>query len=127
MLIHRLPTRPFVVALFFGAALAGCAPDTAPTSPVGKQFLVGEALTLRGMTSDGWIVYSDNQTLMLHAIPTTGGARLDIVPLGNSFAISVWGKTVFAWSNKNDAAVGTLTVWTSDGGPRPVSSSSLAP
>lgn len=134
MLNNTLPWRPFVAAVL-GAALVGCAtPDTTPegsdtpvTPPVGKQLLVGGALTLRGMTSDGWVVYSDNATLTLHAAPIAGGAARDIVALGNSFAISIWGKVVFAWSNKNDAAVGALTVWTSDGGAHAVSKASLAP
>jgi hypothetical protein len=102
-------------------------PVTPVTPPVGKQLLVGGALTLRDMTSDGWIVYSDNATLTLHAAPIAGGSPRDIVSLGDSFAVSVWGKVVFAWSHKNAAGVGSLTVWTSAGEPRAVSSASLAP
>src|SRR5580704_6543181 len=110
-----------------GAVLVGCATEqAASTPPVGTQ-LVSGAFTLRGMTSDGWIVYSDDATLTMHAAPIAGGGVQDIVALGDSFAVSVWGKTVFVWSHKNEAAVGPLTVWTSDGGPRSVSASSLAP
>jgi hypothetical protein len=128
MLIHKSPLRPLLVALS-GGLLAGCAtsPDASVTPPVGKQVLVGGALTMRGMTSDGWAVYSDNATLTLHAVPISGGAPHDIVSLGDSFAVSFWGKVVFAWSNKNAASVGPLTVWTSAGGPHAVSSASLAP
>lgn len=133
MLNSTLPWRPYVAALL-GAALVGCATtddsntaETQVTPPVGKQLLVGGALTLRGMTSDGWVVYTDNATLTLHAAPIAGGAARDIVALGNSFAISVWGKTVFAWSNKNDASVGALTIWSSEAGPHAVSKASLAP
>jgi hypothetical protein len=134
MLLQRLLARWFSVVLL-DTVLAGCgtpvsgSPTPAPavTPPVGKQLLMGGALTMRGMTSDGWAVYSDNDTLTLHAVSIAGGAARDIVPLGISFAISVWGKDVFAWSNKNTAAVGLLTVWTSAGGPRALSSASLAP
>src|SRR3954470_12808872 len=113
MLNHRSRLTSLLVA-FSGALLAGCtAPDTSVTPPVGKQLLIGGALTMRGMTSDGWAIYSDNDTLTLHAAPIAGGEPRDIVTLGNSFAVSVWGKVVFAWSNKNAAGVGPLTVWTS--------------
>lgn len=126
--------RSLAIALF-GAALAGCVPvdsqdtDTTPpvTPPVGEQLLVGGAITLRGMTSDGWIVYSDNDTLTLHATSIAGGEPREIVALGNDFAISVWGKVVFAWPSKSKAAVAPLTVWTADGGAHAVSQASLAP
>ena len=122
-------------AALLGAALAGCTTEAPPTGttppgsqppPAGKQ-LVSGAFIMRGMTSDGWAVYSDVQTLRLHAVPISGGDAQDIVSLGDDFAISIWGKTVFAWSHKNAASVGPLTVWTSSGGPHAVSSSSLAP
>ena len=138
MLIHRMPSRSLTVA-FLATLLAGCgAPDGTPggtsggtakaaTPPVGTQVLVGGALTMRDMTSDGWAVYSDNATLTLHAVPIAGGAPRDIVSLGNSFAVSVWGKVVFAWSHKNAAGVGPLTVWSAASGAHTVSQASLAP
>jgi hypothetical protein len=50
------------------------------------------------------------------------------VALGDSFAVSNWFTVVFAWSNKNTAGVGPLTVWSSAAsGPRQVSNASLAP
>jgi hypothetical protein len=110
-----------------GVMADGGSGGSAATPPVGKQLLVGGALTLRDMTSNGWIIYSDNATLNLHAAPIAGGAPRDIVALGDSFAVSVWGRVVFAWSNKNAAGVGQLTVWSSTNMPRVVASASLAP
>lgn len=139
MIIHRMSTRPLTAALF-ATLLAGCGtpgsdpggttggnPTESATPPVGTQVHVGGALTMREVTSDGWAIYSDNATLTLHAVPIAGGAPQDIVALGNDFAVSNWGKVVFAWSHKSAAGVGALTVWTAASGAHTLSQASLAP
>ncbi len=93
MQIHRI-----IELAVLGAVVAGCMPEqAAPTPPVGKQLLSG-TYTLRDMTSDGWIVYTDDDTLTMYAAPIAGGSAQEIVALADSFAISVWGKTVFVWA-----------------------------
>jgi hypothetical protein len=101
--------------------------DAAVTPPVGSQLVESGTLTLRGVTSDGWAVYTDDDTLVLHAVPIAGGAARDIVQLDDSFALSIWSDVVFVWPTKNDAGMGPLTVWTAQSGPHAVSQASLAP
>jgi hypothetical protein len=132
MLIHLRPSSVGFLALS-GLLVVACSQgdgtspgSSAVTPPVGRQLASG-ALTLRGVTSDGWAVYSEDDSLTLRAAPIGGGAPRDIVALSDSFAISVWFDEVFVWPSKNDAGVGPLTVWTSQSGAHAVSQASLAP
>ncbi len=85
----------------------------------------GNALSARGVTSDGFEVYSDDAALQLYAISIAGGARQSIVTLGSKFWVTVVGQVVFAWSNVTDANVGALTVWSSARGAHAISSASF--
>jgi hypothetical protein len=121
------------------SADAGIVPDDAPAGcpatvadaggavapPVGRLLASGNALSARGMTSDGYEIYSDDFALQLYAIPIAGGARQSIAALGSKFWITVVGQVVFAWSNVTDANVGALTVWSSAHGPHAISSASF--
>jgi hypothetical protein len=114
-------------------APAGCPPTTAKagtaggavTPPVGRLLAGGNALSARGVTSDGYEIFSDDFALQLYAIPIAGGARQNIVALGSKFWVTLVGQVVFAWSNVTDANVGALTVWSSAHGSQAVSSASF--
>lgn len=94
-------------------------------APVGTMLVAGNALSARGVTSDGYEIYSDDAALQLYAIPIAGGAPQSIVALGGKFWVTVVGQVVFAWSNVTDADVGALTVWSSVRGAHAISSASL--
>ena len=86
----------------------------APVSPpVGRLLAAGNSLSTRGMTSDGYEIYSDDFALALYAIPVAGGARQSIASLGSNFWVTVVGQVVFAWSNVTPTNVGSLTIWSS--------------
>jgi hypothetical protein len=110
-------------------APAGCpstGADAGPAgSPVGRLLVAGNALSARGVTSDGYEIYSDDAALQLNAVPIAGGASQSIVALGSKFWVTVVGQVVFAWSNVTGANVGSLTVWSSATGSHAVSSASF--
>ena len=106
----------------------GCPPvSAAPTagSPVGTLLAAGNALSARGVTSDGYEIFSDDAALQLYAIPIGGGTRQSIVALGSKFWVTVVGQVVFAWSNVTAANVGALTIWSSAHGAHLISSASF--
>jgi hypothetical protein len=95
------------------------------TPPVGGQLVAGSSLSVRGITSDGYVVYSDDAALTLSAIPLNGGAPQSIGALGSKFWVTIAGQVVFAWSNVNGSNVGALTTWSSANGAHAVSSASF--
>jgi|HubBroStandDraft_6_1064221.scaffolds.fasta_scaffold00868_10 hypothetical protein len=106
----------------------GCpSPDAGTPSgtPVGTLLVSGNALSARGVTSDGYEIYSDDAAMQLYAVPVAGGTPQSIVALGSKFWVTVVGKVVFAWSNVTSANVGALTVWSSAKGAHAVSSASF--
>ena len=80
---------------------------------------------MRGVTKDGYVVYSDDTALTLHAVPLSGGASADLGALGSKFWVVVQGNVAFIWSNVSDANVGALSVWSSASGLHSVSTASL--
>jgi len=111
-----------------GSSMASCpSPDAGtPTgTPVGTLLASGDALSARGVTSDGYEIFSDDAAMQLYAIPVAGGTRQSIVALGSKFWVTVVGQVVFAWSNVTSANVGALTVWSSATGAHAVSSASF--
>jgi hypothetical protein len=101
------------------AASANAAP------PSGQMLVAGNSLSTRGVTTDGWEIFSDDYALELYAVPVAGGAAQSIASLGGTFWVTVVGQVVFAWSNVNAGNVGALTVWTSAHGAQAVSSASF--
>jgi hypothetical protein len=93
--------------------------------PVGTQLAPGNDLSVRGVTSDGYVVFSNDAALTLHAVPLAGGAVQNLGALGGKFWVTLVGKTVFAWSSVSDPNVGTLRVWSSSAGLHTVSSASF--
>jgi hypothetical protein len=111
-------------------APAGCSrPDASAASPVqppvGRLLAGGNALSARGVTSDGYAIYSDDAASQLYAVPIAGGAPRSIVALGSKFWVTLVDQVVFAWSNVTDANVGALTVWSSAQGSHAISSASF--
>jgi len=104
----------------------GPSADAGPVDPpVGTLLAGGNALSARGMTSDGFEIYSDDAALQLYAVPIAGGATQSIAALGSNFWVTVVGQVVFAWSNVTDADVGALTIWSAAHGPQAISSASF--
>ena len=95
------------------------------SSPVGRLLAAGNSLSTRGMTSDGYEIYSDDFALSLFAIPVGGGAGQPIVALGSNFWVTVVGQVVFAWSNVTPTNVGSLTIWSSAHGAHTISPASF--
>jgi hypothetical protein len=93
--------------------------------PVGRLLVAGNALSARGVTSDGYEIYSDDAALQLYAVPIAGGAAQSIVALGSKFWVTVVGQVVFAWSSVTDPNVGSLTVWSSAKGTHAISAASF--
>ncbi len=91
-------------------------PVTPATPPVGTQLQQGEDLAVRGVTSDGWVVYADDAAHTLHAMPLAGGAAQDLGALGDKYWVMVDGKDAFIWSNVTGNNVGALSVWNSVAG-----------
>jgi hypothetical protein len=97
----------------------GCPGPTAASTtaaPVGTLLASGNSLSARGVTSDGYEIYSDDYAFQLYAVPIAGGSSQTIASLGSNFWVTVVGQVVFAWSNVTGAAVGALTVWSSAAG-----------
>jgi hypothetical protein len=93
--------------------------------PVGRLLAAGNALSARGMTSDGYEVYSDDAALQLYAIPIAGGAAQSLGALGSKFWVTVVGQVAFIWSNVTAANVGALKVWSSAQGSHAMSPASF--
>jgi hypothetical protein len=109
-------------------APAGCpGPVTGGTvpPPTGTLLVAGNSLSARGVTSDGYEVYSDDAARELYAIPVAGGAAQTIAALGSNFWVTVVGQVVFAWSNVTSANVGALTVWSSTQGAHAIAPASF--
>ncbi len=105
---------------------AGADPGLANANPpIGTQLQPGGDLSVRGVTSDGFVIFSDDAALTLHAVPLTGGTVIDLVTLGSKFWVTLSGDIVFIWSNVNDADVGALTTWSAANGLHSISSASL--
>jgi hypothetical protein len=109
-----------------GCVLSNVDASQAPNvPPVGTQLVSGNTLSARGVTSDGYEVYSDDAARQLYAIPIAGGAVQSIGALGSKFWVTVVGQVVFAWSNVSDADVGALTIWSSARGAHAVAPASF--
>jgi hypothetical protein len=97
--------------------------DAAP--PEGGMLVAGDSLSVRQVTSDGYVVYSNDSSSTLYAVPLAGGSSVHIAPLGSDFWVTGAGPLVFAWSAVDATNVGTLYAWSSSAGAHVVSSASL--
>jgi hypothetical protein len=110
----------------------GCPAPSAPganvESPVGTLLASGNSLSVRGVTSDGYVIFSDDYAFELYAVPVAGGSVQTIASLGSQggqFWVTVVGQVVFAWSNVSAADVGALTIWSSAHGAQALAPSSF--
>jgi len=94
-------------------------------APVGTQLQAGNDLSIRGVTSDGYVVYSDDVALTLHAVPLAGGPVQDLGALGTKFWVTLTGSIVFIWANVNDVNVGALSTWSAVTGLHAISPASF--
>ncbi|HSQ64171.1 MAG TPA: hypothetical protein VLM85_13185 [Polyangiaceae bacterium] len=94
------------------------------SSPSGTQLQAGAALSVRGVTSDGYLIYSDDDALTLHALALAGGQPQDLGALGAKFWVNVVGDVVFSWSNVT-GDVGALGVWSAKTGLHAISPASV--
>jgi hypothetical protein len=115
-----------------GAAMVdgstGCpapVPAANAAPPAGTLLASGDSLSVRGVTSDGYAVYSDDVGLQLYAVPIAGGSPQSIGALGSNFWVVVVGQVVFVWSNVTSANVGALTTWSSARGPHAIAPASF--
>ncbi|HEY3822310.1 MAG TPA: hypothetical protein VGL81_34330 [Polyangiaceae bacterium] len=106
----------------------GCPGPGAVTNvqaPVGRLLASGNSLSARGVTSDGYEIFSDDYAFQLYAVPIAGGPVQTIASLGSNFWVTVVGQVVFAWSNVSAADVGSLTIWSSAHGAHAIAPSSF--
>ncbi len=106
----------------------GCPGPGAPSNveaPVGKLLASGNSLSARGVTSDGYEIFSDDYAFQLFAVPIAGGPVQGIASLGSNFWVTVVGQVVFAWSDVSGADVGSLTVWSSAHGAHAIAPASF--
>src|ERR1019366_4515792 len=60
--------------------------DAAP--PEGGMLQAGDSLSVRQVTSDGFVVYSDDAAGELYAVPLSGGSAQHIASLGGTFGVT---------------------------------------
>jgi hypothetical protein len=89
--------------------------------PSGTQLVPG-SVTVRGVTSDNYAVYSDDTTGTLNVIPLAGGSATIIGSADDRIAIR--GTAVVSWVGS--ARVSPLSVWTAAHGTKALSASSYA-
>lgn len=104
--------------------------DAGP-QPVGTQLQPGNSLTLWGVTSDGFAIYTDDVAQMLYAAPLGGGPAVSIAPVSATRGTFYYGltfnKVALMWSGIGQSSlVGTLIVWSSSGGAHTLSTASRA-
>lgn len=121
-----------------GAADAGPSADAAPRcpdagldpaiadagAPTGAQLQAGDELSIRGVTSDGFVIYSDDAAHALHAIALSGGPVQDLGALGKKYWVTSSGDVVFIWPSVNDANVSPFATWSSKNGLHTISAAS---
>src|ERR1700722_2605178 len=101
-------------------SMQACATDQAsPASdvqPTGTRLQAGDALSVRGVTTDGYVIFSDDAALQLYAIQLTGGSAQSLGSLGTKYWVTVIGTTVFSWSNVTMSGAGALSTWSASSG-----------
>jgi hypothetical protein len=85
--------------------------------PNGDQIVASDHVTLNGVTSDGYAVYTDTTANVLYAILLSGGAPISLGPVTSSTTVTVVGKIAFIWTVIGKySGVGPLSIWTSESG-----------
>ncbi len=87
--------------------------------------LVDHAAVVGGITSDGYVIFSDNDDAghsIAKAIPIAGGSAVAFATSAGTgkqdIRFEIWDATVFAWTDRGNR-VSTLTMWSAATGPVP--------
>jgi hypothetical protein len=94
--------------------------------PHGAQVVASDSISLQGVTSDGYAVYTDTASNQLSAVALSGGPSVSLGNLGANGTVIVTGAVVLYWS-ASDAftGVGPLSIWTSAHGVQSLASQSV--
>jgi hypothetical protein len=84
--------------------------------PNGTQVLASDVLTLNGLTTDGFAVYTDITTSTLYAVALTGGSTVTLGKLGVGSYVTVTGPVVFFGAQNPESYLGPISIWTSAAG-----------
>jgi hypothetical protein len=101
--------------------------------PHGTQLTASATVVLQGVTSDGYVIYTDNATNALYAISLTASGTpqpTTIAPLtaSGNFIVNVTGAVVSFWNPVNmSTVIGPLSIWTSAHGVQAVATLSQGP
>jgi hypothetical protein len=94
----------------------------ASRSALGRHLVTHDAI-VQGLTSDGYLIYTDvaGGTPVAHAVPLAGGDDVVIATSASTarddFRVAVADTLVFAWSNRGNRSA-TLTLWSAATGPQ---------
>jgi hypothetical protein len=96
--------------------------------PKGTQILPSATVTVRGVTSDGQVIYYDPTALKLGAVPVAGGSPANIGAFnpaqGALFSVGKVAAFFQGVTQSSAPFFGPLTVWTAAGGAKQISVSS---
>jgi hypothetical protein len=107
------------------ASEAGILPEGA-VLPSGTQVVASDMVTLDGITSDGFAVYTDTSTNTIYAVATAGGVPSTVgsLPAASTTMrpyVQVAGPVVAFGGSSPDTGRGPLSIWTSAAGVHPIS------
>jgi hypothetical protein len=98
--------------------------------PHGTQLVGSPSVSLDGVTSDGFVIYTDALTMNASAVPIAGGAPIAIGSVDATNSVFVSGKVVYfepmTVPGQGGARVGLLSAWTAAGGVAAISPSIVA-
>lgn len=84
------------------------------TLPNGKQIVPSDVVTLDGLTSDGYAIYTDTSAGKLYAVSVAGGSPVSLGTATVNTNVAVIGAVTFIWNvigKYSDS--GPLSIWTS--------------
>ncbi len=92
---------------------AATLPDGA-VFPQGTQVLASNVISLNGVTSDRYAIYTDTTANELYAVALAGGTPVSLGHLGPNASVAVAGPVAFYWNIVGKySGVGPLSIWTS--------------
>ena len=92
----------------------GDAIATTDSGATSVRIVSGTKLHLRGVTSDGYVLYDDSTNLM--AVALAGGSPTMVAALQGKNNVAVRGKVAFFWTNEDAMLNGSLGLWTAAAG-----------